>query len=130
MTNKRFLLFDPKQSNWCDNSIDESDNVIETKNTKDVNEQNEIFRKNGFKNWKLSLLPVERPISTQGWTCLKTDYPLQKDSINCGVYVVLILSGLMDGKHEERVTFDNSAADLCQHRKEIYSTLEESATYK
>jgi hypothetical protein len=126
------------QSEWHDDSIGESENApggnvekanVDDKSIEAFNERNSIFRKNGFRNWKLSLRPVERAISSHGWTCLKTDYPLQTDSINCGAYVVLILSRLMDGQCEERVSFGTSAEDLVKHRKEIYATLEQNATY-
>ncbi len=121
------------KSKWFDDSAGESNSDpygnLEDPAGKETAEINSIFLKNGFRNWKRSLLSVEISISSRDWTCLQTEYPNQKDGFNCGVYVVLILERMMTGMSEEKVTFNNSKTDLIQHRKDIYVSLEAHATY-
>jgi hypothetical protein len=96
---------------------------------KEPAEAHSIFKKNGFRNWKISLRPV-LSITSLNWTCLQTEYPIQTDRSNCGVYVVLILARMMNGMSEDKVTFGHSPTDLNQHRQDIYATLELNATYE
>jgi hypothetical protein len=128
VTQKTFLLFDPMQSEWFDNSTGEcdsaSDENLEDPAGKETTESNSIFLKNGFRNWKLSLSSVDISIPSRGWTCLKTKYLLQTDGSNCGVYVVLTLARMMTGLSEEKVTFGNSETELTQHRRDIHDALE------
>jgi hypothetical protein len=133
LAEKTFLLFDPMQSEWFDNSTGEcdsaSDGNLEDHAGKETAESNSIFLKNGFRNWKMSLSPVDISISSRGWTCLKTKYPLQTDGSNCGVYVVLTLARMMTGLSEEKVTFGHSETELKQHRQDILATLDQHSTY-